>query len=240
MVCDVLLLGAFHPELAPLHGALGEAMRARVGTREVAARVVGIGLPMAAAGAALQLAELQPRTVVLLGTCGAYAAASLGSVPSLPSLPSLPSPASPASPKSASLGLGDVVVSRRVRLLEPAAVDGMAQFPEPMSIATDAHPATVDALVRAGARAVDVGTTLAITTDDATADRLARATGAHVEHLEAHGVAMACAARGVAFAAVLGVANFVGARARDEWRANHRAAAAAAAEVALRWVRQEA
>jgi nucleoside phosphorylase len=226
MACDVLLLGAFHPELAPLQGTLGDAMRARVGTREVAARVVGIGLPMAAAGAAMQLAELEPRVVLLLGTCGAYA---------LP--PGTPA-ASAGSPSGGrGLGLGDVVVSRRVRLVEPAAIDGTAQFPEPMSIVSEAHAATVDALVRAGARAVDVGTTLAITTDDATADRVARTTGAQVEHLEAHGVATACAARGVPFAALLGVANFVGSRARDEWRANHHAAAAAAVEVAVRWLR---
>ncbi len=49
-------------------------MRADVGGLDVAARVVGIGLAMAAVGAAMQLAELPPRFVVLVGTCGLYRA----------------------------------------------------------------------------------------------------------------------------------------------------------------------
>jgi nucleoside phosphorylase len=160
----------------------------------------------------MQLAEMHPRQVLLVGTCGAY--------------------------PGAGLSVGEAVAARRVRLVSPAVVDGTAQFPEPMSIASDAHPPATDALARAGARVGDVATTLAITIDDATAARVAQATGAHVEHLEAHGVACACAARGIPFGAVLGVANSVGSRARDEWRMHHRAAASAATEVVLRWLHE--
>ena len=214
MGCDILLLAAFHPELAPLEPALGNAMRARVGERDVAARVVGIGLPMAAAGAATQLLEMQPRSVVLLGTCGAYA--GTGIVP------------------------GEVISARRVHLVSHSVARGVAQFPDPMSLVTDAHSGTFEALLRAGARAADVATTLAITVDDAAAALVARASGSQVEHLEAYGVAAACAARGVPFAAALGVANIVGARARDEWRANHRASAAAAVSAVLVYLRSGA
>jgi nucleoside phosphorylase len=213
VTCDLLVLAAFHPELAPLHPTLGDGMRARVGGRDVAARVVGIGLPMAAVGAAMQLTEMQPRVVLLVGTCGAY--------------------------PGSGLSLGEAVAARRVRLVSHAVVDGAAQFPEPMSIASDAHAPTLEALARAGGRVADVATTLAITIDDATASRVARASGAHVEHLEAHGVASACAARGIPFGAVLGVANAVGPRAREEWRMHHRAAASAAADVLLRWLHDE-
>ncbi len=74
-----------------------------------------------------------------------------------------------------------------------------------------------------------------MTTDDAVALALAAATGAQVEHLEAFAVARACADAGVPFGAVFCVANTVGARGRDEWRANHeRAAAAACAAINLR------
>jgi nucleoside phosphorylase len=52
----------------------------------------------------------------------------------------------------------------------------------------------------------------------------------------AHGVATACAARGIPFAAVLGVANFVGVRARSQWRLHHREASTAAAECVLGWI----
>ncbi|HEY8039596.1 MAG TPA: hypothetical protein VIF15_07370 [Polyangiaceae bacterium] len=202
--CEVLVLAAFHPELAALRPLLGDAMHGRVGGVDVVGRVVGIGLPMAAAGAAMQLAELRPRTVVLIGTCGAYVGSGLV--------------------------LGDVVAARRIRLASLSAADGVAQFPEPMSVVCDAHPGTLGALVRAGAQEADVATTLAITVDDAAAARISRATMAQAEHLEAHGVATACAARGIPFGAALGVANFVGSRAREEWRAHHRQAAAAAAD----------
>jgi nucleoside phosphorylase len=210
MACDVLLLAAFHPELAPLRGVLGEGLRARVGGQNIVAGVVGIGATLAAAGAAMQLARESPRLVVALGSCGAYAGAGLG--------------------------IGEVVVSRRVRLASGWAADRLAQFPEPMSIVADSHPGLVDSLARAGAKPVDVAATLAITTDDAAAARLSAHTGAAVEHLEAHGVAVACAAVGVAFAAVLGVANMVGSSARDEWRLHHREAAAATADVLVRWL----
>ena len=185
-------------------------MRAQIGGHDVAARVVGIGLPMASVGAAMQLVEMQPRLVVLLGTCGAY--------------------------RSAGISLGAVVAARRIRLVDHAASRGLAQFPEPMSVVTDASEAILRSLVEAGARRCDVATTLAVTVDDAAAALLAQATGAQVEHLEAYGVAAACAARGIPFGAVFGVANQVGSRARDEWRANHRSAAAAAVDVVLRCV----
>jgi futalosine hydrolase len=205
---EVLIVAAFHPELAPLRPALGDGMRARIEGHEVVARVVGIGLPMAGVGTAMQLAELQPRLVVLVGTCGAY--------------------------PGSGLRIGEVVAAARIRLVDAAVVEGRAQFPEPMSTLAESHGPTMDALVRAGARAADAATTLAITVDDATAERLARATGAQAEHLEAYGVLTACAARGVPCAVALGVANVVGSRARDEWRAHHRQAAAAAVDVVLR------
>jgi nucleoside phosphorylase len=210
----VALFAAFLPELAPLHGALGDAFAGRVGATHVVARAVGIGMPTAAAGAAAQIAELGPRAVVAIGTCGVYATR----VPS-------------------SLRVGDVVVARRVRLADGCVAAGVAQFPEPMAVTTQAHPGLAEALARAGAHPADVGTTLSITTDDAAAARTAEAAGVQVEHLEAFGVAVACAARGVPFGAVLGVANTVGSRARDEWRAHHREAAAAAVRVVLGWLR---
>jgi nucleoside phosphorylase len=205
-----LILAAFHPELAPLRALLGEGMSARVGALQVTARVVGIGLPMASVGAATALAEVTPRVAVMVGTCGAFAESGLST--------------------------SDVVVARRLRLGATGLAEGLAQFPDPMSIATSAEERVVEALCRAGGKGVDVVTTPAVTVDDAAAERLARWAGAQAEHLEAYGAAVACAARGIPFTAVLGVANVVGSRARDEWRANHRRAAAAAADLVMRWL----
>ncbi len=186
-------------------------MQGVVGATRVAARAVGIGVPMAAVGAAMHAAELRPRAVVAVGTCGAYAGSGIA--------------------------IGQVVVARRVRLVDPSVLGGSAQYPEPMSLVSEADASIAAALARAAAAPmVDVATTLAITVDDAVAATIRERTGAAVEHLEAHGVATACAARGIPFAAVLGVANVVGARARAEWRVHHRPAARAAALAVLRWL----
>jgi futalosine hydrolase len=212
--CDVALFGAFLPEIEPLRAALGDALSGRIGGAYVVARAVGIGLPLASAGTALQVAELRPRAVVAVGTCGVY-----------------PNASSPALYR-----IEDVVTARRVRLASPCVAAGSAQLPAPMTVVAEAHPLLREGLERAGARPADVATTLAITVDDAAAAQTAAASAADVEHLEAFGVAAACAAQGVPFAAALGIANSVGAGARAEWRAHHEAAAAAAIAIVLRWL----
>jgi nucleoside phosphorylase len=174
------------------------------------ASVVGIGLVAATVGTLWGLREREPRAVVLVGTCGAYAGSGLG--------------------------IGDVVTARAVRLVEPAAVRAQAQFPPALSTASAADARLASELARAGTLPADVATTLAITVDDALAGEIARETGCGVEHLEAYGVAAACASAGVPFAAVLAVANVVGSRARSEWQANHAAADAKAARVVRRWL----
>jgi len=210
MTLDLLLVAAFHPEIAALRPALGDALERQIGGLAVAAKVIGIGLPGAAVGLAARLEALKPRGVVMLGTCGVYAGAPLT--------------------------IGAVAIARSVRLVEPAAVEKRAAFPDPMSLVHAAHPGMGDALIATGGHEADVATTLAITTDDALAARVARETKCSIEHLEAFGAASACAAFGVPFTAALGVANVVGSHARDEWRANHRAAADAAIALVLSWV----
>jgi nucleoside phosphorylase len=207
--CDLLVLAAFPPELAPLHPALGPGLRRQFGGHDVAAEAVGIGLATAAAGAATRLMALRPRGVVLVGTGGEFGGA---------------------------LASGAVAVARRIVLAEPAVARGEAAYPDPMSTELTADAALGDALVARGGTPADVATTLAVTTDDALAARLAAFTSCHVEHLEAYGVAAACAAQGVPFVAALGIANRVGSRGREEWRRNHRAASAAAIGVLVSWL----
>jgi futalosine hydrolase len=208
VACDLLLLAAFPPELAPLRAALGEGLRRPFGGHDVAAETVGIGLATAAAGAARRLAAA-PRGVVLVGTCGAYEGG-------------------PA--------LGRVAVSRRVVLAEPAVGAGEAAYPDPMSTELLSDAALAQGIAACGGDVVDVATTLAVTTSDALAASLRAFTGCRAEHLEAYGVAAACAAQGVPFVAALGVANTVGSKGREEWRQNHRAASAAAIAVVTAWM----
>ncbi len=210
--CDLLVLAAFPPELAPLRATLGEGLRRQFGGHDVVAEAVGIGIPHAAAGAARKLGVLHPRGVVLVGTCGAF---------------------------GDSIPIGGVAVARRIVLAEPAVARGEAAYPDPMTTELLADRALGEALVGSGAGAaklVDVATTLAVTTDDPLAARLAAFTSCQAEHLEAYGVAAASAALGVPFVTALGVANRVGAAGRAEWRQNHRAASAAAIDVLVGWI----
>jgi nucleoside phosphorylase len=222
---DVLVLAAFEPELAPLREALREAFPGAPGEVagvRVAATAVGIGLPAASVGAALSLGGRRellppPRLAILVGTCGAYVGAGLA--------------------------IGEVAVARRVHLVAPcslAALGGLTQFPGAMVLVRDTHPETATALERAGARPADVATTLGVTVDDRAAAEIALATSSQIEHMEAYGVATACEAAHVPFAAVLGVANMVGSMAREQWRAHHRDAARAAIAVVLRWLEEGA
>ncbi len=210
---DLLILGAFGPELAPLRPALGEGLDGQIAGLTVAARSTGIGLPAAAVGATLHLGDVAPRAVIMVGTCGAYAGTGLA--------------------------IGDVVVARRVLLAEPSALAAQAEFPGPMVLVAEPDGGLTAGLVAAGGRPADVATTLAITVDGAIARLIAGSLGAQVEHLEAYGVAAASAARGVPFAAVLGVANFVGPAARSEWRAHHHDAAGGAVALVLRWLERD-
>jgi futalosine hydrolase len=174
----------------------------------IATHAVGIGLPAAAVGTAMRLEGGPGRALPRMVVL-------IGTCGVYPS-------------HEATHPIGSVVAARRVLLVEPACVEGRAAFPGPLATSIDA-----DGLLGADA---DVATTLAVTTDDALATRICTTTGCAIEHLEAFGVASACAARGVRFAALLGVANVVGSRARDEWRANHRVAGDAAAARVHAWL----
>jgi futalosine hydrolase len=206
---DLLVVAAFSPELAGLEELLGGGLAADVLGRKLAAAPVGIGLVAAASGASAAIARERPAALVLIGTCGAY--------------------------PGSGLTIGDAVVARAAKLLEPAVVEGRAAFPGLMSAPVAADVAMAAALSAGGAPLVDVGTTLAVTTDDPLALLLSR--HAAVEHLEAFAVATACAARSVPFGVVLGVANIVGARGREQWRANHDAAGRVAASCVVQAVR---
>ena len=210
--CDLLIVAAFLPELKGILAALGEGLAGRIGTADVRATTVGVGLVRAGCGTVAALEAFRPRAVVLVGTCGAY-------------------------PESG-FAVGDVAVVRCARVADPAVIEGRAAFPAIMESHMEAHGALTTAMASAAedgpARMVDVVTTLAVTTDDALAASLGRS-GA-VEHLEAFAVASACNARPVPFLAALGVANRVGSNGRSEWEVHHEAAGRAATSLVLRWI----
>ncbi|MGD8861207.1 MAG: hypothetical protein PVI30_14460 [Myxococcales bacterium] len=180
-----------------------------------AAAVVGVGLPAATAGTAAALARRRTETVILLGSYGRY-------------------PRTPASPESSAQT--ELLAPDSVQLLDAGVAAREAAFPETMPTSVTPDPELTRELQRAtGARGGTLATTLAITTDDGLAFRLASAE-CEGENLEALGVGLACRAAGVRFAALLGCTNAVGAGGREQWARNHGAASLAVARGLQRWI----
>jgi futalosine hydrolase len=209
---DILIVAAHPPELVGLRPALGDRLDGAIRGMRMVAKTVGIGLPIAAAGTANRLQQLSPGCVILLGSCGVY-----------PGLPHYRP--------------NDVLVPSRIVLLDHVVLAGRGAFPDPMTVTTDPHPTMTAALGQSGprTRVAALATTLSITTDDQLAGAVFQGTSCEGENLEAFGVALACAAADVPFAAVLGVTNIVGSTAREDWRTYQRSAAIAAADVVVAW-----
>jgi purine-nucleoside phosphorylase len=206
-----IVLGAWEPEVAPLRRMLA-AHDARTARQGVVIDVVGVGAIDAATRAARMVAGANARRVIFVGTAGAYAGARR------------------APP------VGAAAVGRELRLVSTAALRGDGYTPAPLVTRALPAPALVRAL-RARAPALPalvVACPLAITRTLGLGRRIAAATGAALENLEAFAVARAAAAAGAQFAAVLGVANGVGPRAHAEWRAHHEEASRTACAVVYR------
>lgn len=211
---DILLLAAHAPEFVGLRAHLGEQLCGNLRGLTVIAKTIGVGMAVAGAGAANRIQQLSPRAVVLLGSCGVY-------------------------PCGVEYFPLDILVPSRFHLFDPSVAAGKAEFPDPMQTVLDPHPLLTAGLVASGGgrcRSAPLGTTLAITTDDAIARAVHPATGLEAENLEAFPVALACRAAEVPFAAVLGITNVVGSQGRTDWLKYQRDAAVASAEAFLTWV----
>ena len=169
-----------------------------------------MGAVDAGIGAAHAIAEVQPARVIFVGTAGSYAKIGGG------------------------LPIGAVALPEEMVLCSTATLRGDGYLPAPMvqkvPVTPELHGDLRRAAPEAAARGA-VATPLAITRTVMLARRIARATGAIAENLEAFGVARAAARADVPVAAVLGIANHVGPHAHTEWRRNHEAASKAACEV---------
>ena len=211
----VLIVSAFAPELAPLVRWLESPAQRRL-RRQVTWQPVGIGAVEAAAGAAAALGRHAPAAFVFVGTAGSY-----GATPSL----------------------DGVAVARALHLASGSAAAGGSYFPEPMPRRAVTDAALRRALLAAGAGsavAADVATPLGITSSRRLAARLATATAASVENLEAFAVARAAAGAKVPFGAVLGIANRVGPAAHQQWLRHRETATAAACALVAAWLEDRA
>ncbi len=106
--------------------------------------------------------------------------------------------------------VGDVVTASLIGLGSVASARGLGYVPR--------APSPMPVTPLAGLRVCTVLSLTAITTDPELADEFAR--DWQIEHMEAFGVATACAAAGVPLTVVLGITNTVGPGAHAEWLAN--------------------
>lgn len=204
-VCDLLVLAAHPAELAPLRQVLGGAdagvyRKVRLGTA-----TVGVGLWQAAAGTAEALQAWDCRAAVLVGSYGFL-------------------------PGTGAKVL-DVLVPAQVRLLDVNLLRGCSALPDFVpTVARLDGGLTADLQESApGALTGDLGTSLAITTEDALAAELAQlgqlTSPCLGENLEALAVAHACSTAGVPLGAVLVATNEVGSQGRTQWLMHHGQAA---------------
>lgn len=211
---DILVLAAHAPELVGLRGQLGDSLSGTLRGLTIIAKTIGVGMAVAGAGAANRIHQLNPRAVVLLGSCGIY-------------------------PCGIEYFPLDILVPNRFHLFDPSVAAGKAEFPGPMQTVLDPNAMLAAGLLAFSgprARSAPLATTLAITTDDAIARAVHPATGLEGENLELFPVALACAAAELPFAAVLGVTNMVGSQGRTDWIKYQREAAVGTAEAFLNWV----
>ncbi|MES1209531.1 MAG: phosphorylase [Pseudomonadota bacterium] len=208
-----LVVSAFEPEIAPLR----RLIRGMSGVRLVP---VGIGAVDAAAGAARAILQHRPRRVLFVGTAGVYPGGRGGD-----------------GLADDALSIGAAAVAGEIVCVSTAALRGDGYLPEPQVVRAASSPRLAALLSSSAGPWPTVACPLAITRSAALARRIATATGASLENLEAFAVARAAAAAGVDFAAVLGIANRVGPVAHAEWRAHHRRASRAACTLVARWLR---
>jgi len=215
---DVLVLAAHAPEFVGLRAHIGDSLNGSLAGFFVVAKTIGVGMAVAGAATANRIQQLNPRAVVVLGSCGIY-------------------------PSSTAYRPLDLVVPSHLHLFDPSVAAGKAAFPEPMQTMVEPDGALSAGLVQSGegrCRTAPVATTMAITTDDAIARAVHGATGFEAENLELFPIALACRAADVPFSAVLGVTNMVGSTGRTDWRQYQRDAAVAAAELLVSWLRHGA
>lgn len=118
---------------------------------------------------------------------------------------------------------GEVISAGRLGLADPTVTLGLGYVPlAPAPLSVEPFP---------GLPVFNVLTRLGVTTDLELAGRLGADGPWQVEHMEAYAVAWACAAAGVRFRLVLGIANRVGPSAHREWRERHVEVEAAARQV---------
>lgn len=214
---DLLVVAAHAPEMAGLRPWLSDTLIGQVRGLAIRGKAVGIGMAAAGPATARGILAVNPRAVLLVGSCGVY--------PNLPRYRPY-----------------DVVVAQRVQLVSHSVNAGRSALPAPMQTRLECSAVLAAGLEASGPRVFPtaVACTLGRTIDDALAASLHPATGCEAENLEAFAIAQACKAAEIPFTAVLGVSNVVGSTGEHDWKQFQRVAVSAAAEVIVSWIQRGA
>lgn len=210
---DVLLVASHAPDLGGMRQYLGDQLNGVIRNVRVRAKIVGVGTAVAAASVTRGILAVQPRAVLMIGTCGVY-------------------------PNLAQYRPHDLLVPTRGHLLDHAVLATRASFPEPMQTTVETDAVMSSALRASHPRAhlAPVASPLSQTTCDALAAAVSPATGCEAENLELFGIAAACRAAEVPFVAALGVSNIVGSTGRHDWSQFQRDAVTSAASAVAAWM----
>lgn len=210
---DLLLVAAHAPDLAGMRAFLGEKLDGQMRGLTIKTKVLGFGMAVAAASCARGVQALGPRAVILIGTCGVF-------------------------PGLTQYRPYDVLLPTRIQLADATVLARKATFPDPMQTTVECQPLLRSALAASAPRAVQTALTsmMAPITDDALAAGLHAATGCDADNGELFGIAAACQAANVPFAAALGVSNLVGSTGRHDWAQFQREAVTQAGQCIGTWL----
>lgn len=213
MAGELLIVAASAPDFAGFRAHLGDRLDGTIRNVPVRTKVLGLGMAVAGASVARGILAVEPRAVLLVGTCGIF--------PGLPAYQPL-----------------DLVIPGRVHAVDPLVLEGRAEFATPMQTMADCHGMMVAGLRASVPRShgAPIASTLGRIVDDALAAAVARPSGCDGENPEAFGVAAACSAAHIPFATVLGVTNLVGSTSKQDWLQFQREAVTASASAVANWI----
>lgn len=210
---DVLIVGAYAPDLRAIRNHLGERMYGEIRGLRVCAKSVGIGMSVAGSHVTKRLFQLSPRAVIHVGTCGIY-------------------------PDQGDYRPDDLLIPPKLRLVDHGVLAGTAKAPDPMQEELALHKSLCAGLATHGSRVFQqpVACTPTRTTSAETGREIAKRYGCHAENMEAFAVAQACHLLQVPVACVLAATHVIGPTAEQDHRNFERDAVTLAGDQVINWI----
>lgn len=117
---------------------------------------------------------------------------------------------------SSALKIGDIVNATSHELIGAGTILGQSYFPKFMK-----REFRFEDFLQGQFKNVKSASVLEITSNDDLAAKINMQSAAEIEHMEMFSIARVCESHGLAFNAVVGIANLVGEKSHEEWLKNH-------------------